>query len=141
MHHGSGPWAGADAKEIRSRMFFRATRFKNIIDKKSFYFPCNWIQIIILNWYKKFRNKIWIENLVLNHNFRLRALITNCLLRSWIWFHAMFLILLSEIAFFCEFLLAINQGDFSPPCTPKRRRLLAVNWVDWKKSLNFCELC
>ena len=34
MRHGSGPWAAADEKEIRSRMFFRATRFKNIVDKE-----------------------------------------------------------------------------------------------------------
>ena len=31
------------------------------------------------------------------------------------------------------FLLVMYRGDFSPPSPKKRRRLLVVNWVDWKK--------
>ena len=38
---------------------------------------------------------------------------------------------------FLRILLAINRVDFSPPCPQKRRRVLAVNWVDWKNSLQF----
>ena len=38
---------------------------------------------------------------------------------------------------FLRIFLVINRFDFSPPCPEKRRRVLVVNWVDWKNSLQF----
>ena len=100
--------------------------------KKAFYFLVIDFRLI-LNWYQRFRTKIWIENSALNLNFRLDALITTCLLISWIWFRAMFLIILSEIEFFAIY--GCNKSRwFFPFLPPKRRHLLAVAWVDWKKN-------
>ena len=104
---------------------------------KNFLFPCNWIQIIILNWYQRFRTKIWFENPVLSHNFRLRALITNCLLRSWIWFRAMFLILLFKIVFFFS-MFACDKSRWVFLSLPKTDKTFTrVHSVDWKKIILF----
>ena len=97
---------------------------------KSFVFPYNRIQIIILNWYQRFRSKISIQTPVLNHNFRLRALITIYLLRSWIWLHATFLILLSEIAFFWIFARDKSRWFF-PSLSPKKKTFAGgkLSWL------------
>ena len=50
-------------------------------------------------------------------------MITNCLLRSRIWFHAMFLILLSEIVFFANF--ACDKSRWFSPSLPPKKKMFA----------------
>ena len=83
------------------------------------------------------RTKIWIENPALNHNFRLRALIANCLLRSRIWLHAMFLILLSAIAFFANF--GCDKSRWFFLFCPQKRR--AGKLSSLKKIVTFLGAC
>ena len=56
-------------------------------------------------------------------SFRITVLITNCLLRSRIWFYAMFLILLSEIVFFANF--ACDKSRWFFPSLPPKKKMFA----------------
>ena len=50
-------------------------------------------------------------------------MITICLLRSRIWFHAMFLILISEIVFFANF--ACDKSRWFSPSLPSKKKMFA----------------
>ena len=50
-------------------------------------------------------------------------MITNCLLRSRIWFYAMFLILLPEIVFFANF--ACDKSRWFSPSLPPKKKMFA----------------
>ena len=135
VRRGYGPSAAADAKKIHAIMYiFEDDLIADILQKygnfkiylmKRFLFSCNQIHIIILKLYQRFcvkilsqksSAKIIISDFVLEFKFSFRS----C---RFLWF-----------------LHAINRDDFFSPSW-KRRRLLAVNWTDWKKSLHFCDFC